>query len=108
MLRAVNIGCEQSPSLLLSSRRSICRLREANVLRMVVFTRNPFRVRGVRKASTIQTPRKPRDFAFFRPYPSTAPAGFAWLRASANKVDCEIEYAYAIHRLVNKVVISKN
>ena len=27
-----------------SSRLSICRLREANCLRMVVFTRNPFRV----------------------------------------------------------------
>src|SRR5439155_25502227 len=81
MLRARNIGCAQSPSLVLSSRASICRLREANCWRMVVFTRNPFRVDLRSLLFTFRRRGNTRDFEFFQKIHLPKPERFAWLRA---------------------------
>src|ERR1700683_1752137 len=82
MLAAVNMGWVQSPSLVLSSRCSICRLRTANCLRILGFTRNPFRD-GLKDCHyPFRRREKPRDFEFFQNLVSSNPSRFAFLRAS--------------------------
>src|SRR6516165_11252347 len=88
MLRALNIGRLQSPSLVLSRRRAIRRLLLCSFRATVGFTRNPSWFRGWEERVHPLRPRNSREISSF--FPGILPpavGGYAYLRTS----DC---YAY--------------
>src|SRR5260370_41311054 len=81
MLVAVNCGRSQSPSLVLSRRRSMRRLRLASLRCKVAFTRNPSGLRVLETPDTLSNPRKAERFRVFHGISSPTNGGFALLRA---------------------------
>src|SRR5216684_6576598 len=83
MLLAVNCGRSQSPSRVLSRRRSMRRLRLASLRCRVAFTRNPSGLRVLETLDTISNPGKAERFRVFHETPPPTTGGFAWLRTSS-------------------------
>src|SRR6266851_3101877 len=82
MLRAVNIGWLQSPSWLLSKRRSMRRLLLVSLRAIVAFTRNPSWRLVLEKVATLQTPQNAEGFRVFHAFLPPNTGGYAWLRAN--------------------------
>src|SRR5260370_41164377 len=82
MLVAVNCGRSQSPSLVLSRRRSMRRLRLASLRCKVAFTRNPSGLRVLETPDPLSNPRKAERFRVFHGISSPTNGGFALLRPS--------------------------
>src|SRR5229473_1120577 len=80
MLRAVNIGWLQSPSWLLSKRRSMRRLLLVSLRAIVAFTRNPSWRLVLEKVATLQTPQNAEGFRVFHAFLPPNTGGYAWLR----------------------------
>src|ERR1700687_5596634 len=80
MLPAVNIGRPQSPSSVLSRRRSIRRLLLVNLRCIVAFTRNPSWLRVLGKVSTLLNPGNGERFRVFHEILPPSIGGFASLR----------------------------
>src|SRR5260370_2656333 len=85
MLLAVNCGWWQSPSLVLSRRRSMRRLRLASLRCRVAFTRNPSGHRVLETLDTISNPGKAERFRVFQETPPPTTGGFACFKCCADK-----------------------
>src|SRR5258707_15266004 len=82
MLAAVNCGRSQSPSLVLSRRRSMRRLRLASLRCKVAFTRNPSGLRVLETLDTLSNPGKAERFRVFHGISPPTSGEFAWFRPS--------------------------
>src|SRR5258708_23606133 len=82
MLAAVNCGRSQSPSLVLSRRRSMRRLRLASLRCKVAFTRNPSGLRVLETLDTLSNPGKAERFRVFHGISPPTSGEFAWFRTS--------------------------
>src|SRR5260370_12352068 len=80
MLAAVNCGRSQSPSLVLSRRRSMRRLRLASLRCKVAFTRNPSGLRVLETLDTLSNPGKAERFRVFHGISPPTSGEFAWFR----------------------------